>query len=170
MRITKILNIIAVAAIFFFSSCNDEGPSVCPSSPNLTGVDEDQLQKDIEAIDTYLADNNIQATEHSSGLRYRIQDKGDGASPTLCQRVMITYVGQRMSDGEVFDRTEFDNVAVFTLSNLILGWQIGLPLIEEGGTIILYVPSQLGYGKSGAGSSIPPNENLIFTIELKSVG
>lgn len=170
MRIIKLLNIAAVAAVFLLSSCGDDEPSVCPSSPDLSNVDEDQLKKDIEAIDIYLADNGIQATEHPSGLRYRIQDKGDGASPSLCQRVMITYVGQRMSDGFVFDRTEFDNVAVFTLSNLILGWQIGLPLIEEGGTIILYVPSQLGYGKSGAGSAIPPNENLIFTIELKSVG
>jgi FKBP-type peptidyl-prolyl cis-trans isomerase FkpA len=170
MRITNLLKIAVVSAIFLLSSCKDEEPSVCPSSPDLTRVDEDQLQKDIEAIDTYLADSAIQATEHPSGLRYRIQDQGDGALPTLCQNVMITYVGQRMSDGEVFDRTEFDNVAIFRLSNLILGWQIGLPLIEEGGTIILYVPSQLGYGKSGASGTIPPNENLIFTIELKSVG
>lgn len=169
MRIDNLLKIAAVAAIFLLSSCGDEETSVCPSSPSLSGIDEDQLQKDIEAIDTYLADNNIQATKHPSGLRYRIQEQGDGASPTLCQNIMITYVGQKMSNGEVFDKTDFDNVAVFRLSSLILGWQIGLPLIEEGGKIILYVPSQMAYGSSGSGS-IPPNSNLIFTIELKSVG
>ena len=169
MKITNILKIAAVAAIFTLSSCEEEKNSVCPSSPNLSNVDETQLQKDIEAIDAYLAANNIQATEHPSGLRYRIEVEGDGDSPTLCQNIMITYVGQRMSDEVVFDRTPIGEVSVFRLSSLILGWQIGLPLVEEGAKIILYIPSQYGYGKQSSGS-IPPNENLIFTIELKNVG
>lgn len=168
MKINNFFKIAAVAAIFLLSSCGDEEPSVCPSDPDLSEIDESQLQKDIAAIDAYLADNNIQATKHSSGLRYRIQSQGDGASPTLCQKIMITYVGQKMSDGEVFDKTDFNDVAVFRLSELILGWQVGLPLIEEGGKIVLYVPSQMAYGSSGSGS-IPPNSNLIFTIELKNV-
>lgn len=169
----KINNLLAVLFILLItgviSSCGGEEQNfACPSSPNLSGVDEAQLKADTTAIEAYLDNKGIQASVHPSGLRYVIVEEGDGQSPGLCQNVIITYSGQLMSNEEIFDRSPTGEVVVFTLRNLILGWQLGLPLIKEGGKIILYVPSQLAYGDQPAGS-IPANSNLIFTIELKGI-
>ncbi len=34
---------------------------------------------------------------------------------------------------------------------------------------MLLIPSSLGYGKSGSGDKIKPNENLVFNIEIVDV-
>jgi len=49
---------------------------------------------------------------------------------------------------------------------VIKGWDLGVPCMRVGETRELVVSSDLAYGKSGRGATIPPNTPLIFTIEL----
>ncbi|SMO94708.1 FKBP-type peptidyl-prolyl cis-trans isomerase [Gracilimonas mengyeensis] len=148
----------------FLSGCLPDNS--CDVKPNLN-VDEAQLQADIDAIESYLSENNIDAEVDPSGIRYVIHNPGDGKSPSLCKTVAVTYEGRLMSNGNVFDGT--DSSVAFGLNRLITGWQVGIPLLEEGGSITLYIPSVYGYGSRGSGNAIPPNANLIFDIELKTV-
>lgn len=134
--------------------------------PNLN-VNQTQLEADIAAIDDYLAENEIDAQTHPSGLRYVITAQGEGNTPTLCDNVIVTYEGSLLSNGEVFDGT--DDPVNFPLNALITGWKIGIPLVQSGGSITLYIPSGFGYGSQGSGEAIPPNSNLIFEIALTSV-
>lgn len=138
----------------------------CQLRLNFSRVDQSQLARDIEIIDNYLSENNIEAEIDDSGLRYVINTQGDGPQPELCSIVSVDYSGTLLSNGEEFDRSEAP--VRFSLGNLILGWQVGLQLIQAGGNITLYVPSQLAYGRSGT-PSIPENANLIFQIELQAV-
>ena len=41
--------------------------------------------------------------------------------------------------------------------------------MKEGGRRLLVIPPDLGYGASGAGASIGPNETLIFVVDLVKV-
>jgi len=106
-------------------------------------------------------------TQHPSGLFYKIVTQGSGTVPVVCSDVTVKYSGRLTSSNTPFDQ---NNTGVtFTLGQLIAGWQIGIPLIQKGGSIILYIPPSLGYGSAGAGSSIPPNSYLVFTIDLLNV-
>jgi len=49
---------------------------------------------------------------------------------------------------------------------VIKGWDLGVPCMLEGETRELVVASDLAYGESGRGDALPPNTDLIFTIEL----
>ncbi len=49
---------------------------------------------------------------------------------------------------------------------LIAGWSEGMVGMKEGGTRVLYVPWQLGWGDKGMGSQIPPKQNVIFEIDF----
>jgi peptidylprolyl isomerase len=52
---------------------------------------------------------------------------------------------------------------------VIAGWQQGIPGMKEGGRRLLVIPSDLGYGATGAGGAIGPNETLIFVVDLIKV-
>jgi FKBP-type peptidyl-prolyl cis-trans isomerase len=93
---------------------------------------------------------------------------GTGAAVLPGATVTIHYTGALASDGTIFDsslRGENPQPATFPLDMLIAGWQKGIPGMKAGGTRRLFIPAELGYGASGAGS-IPPNADLVFDIEL----
>jgi FKBP-type peptidyl-prolyl cis-trans isomerase FkpA len=142
---------MCVAALFVMPGCKDG---------------ESQADIDEKIIVKYLADRNLEAVRHSSGLYYHIHNRGTGNYPSLFSVVTVRYKGF-LTDGDVFDQTADQNTYSNYLSSLIVGWQVGIRLIKPGGKITLYVPSALGYGARGAGS-IPPNSVLIFDVELVS--
>lgn len=141
--------------VLSFFSCNDK-----VLSP------EEQLEEDIRIIKQYLDDNNLTADSTASGLRYIITQEGTGGHPNLQSTVKVKYKGY-LTDGTVFDQTTGSQTATFPLSNLIAGWQEGIPLLKKGGKGTFFLPSYLGYGPGGSGSGeIPPNSVIIFEIEL----
>lgn len=125
---------------------------------------QSQYEKDLEIIREYLTTNNINAIEHPSGMFYVMNREGSGANPTARATVTVRYKGYLL-DGTVFDETKNGNTATFSLTSLISGWQVGVPLMKRGGAITMYLPSYLGYGRSGSGN-IPPNSVIAFDIEL----
>ena len=124
---------------------------------------EDQLLLDTEAIQKYLADNNLTAQSTSSGLHYIIEEAGEGGHPDLFSTVIVNYKGYYL-DGTVFDETPGSPIS-FPLSNVIVGWQEGIPLFQKGGKGVILVPSYLAYGTRGQGP-IPANTPLAFDVEL----
>lgn len=125
-----------------------------------------QAEKDEQIIADYLATNNIDAQRHESGLYYLITNEGTGDQPTIASSVEVFYKGY-LTNGSMFDETT-EGPVVFPLSNLITGWQIGIPMLKEGGKGTFFLPSRLGYGSTGS-NSVPPNAVLIFEIDLVSV-
>lgn len=140
-------------------SCLDTGPDI-PSY-------EEQLQRDIAAIDSYLAGKNITPQIHSSGLRYVIHRDVTGKRPTIDSCVTAAYEGRLMSNEQKFDGS---SSASFPLGGVIEGWRIGIPLLDEGDSATLYIPSVMGYGYYGYQPTIPSNANLIFHVAVKKVG
>ena len=126
---------------------------------------EELLVKDVKKIEDYLAENNLTAQSTASGLHYIIEEPGAGGHPNINSTVTVKYKGYLLN-GNVFDESG-NSTVTFPLKNLILGWQEGIPLLKEGGKGKFFIPSGLGYGRSGSGS-IPGNSVLIFDIELVS--
>ena len=79
---------------------------------------------------------------------------------------MVKYKGY-LTNGTCFDSTK-TSLPTFTLGQLIVGWQKGIPLIKAGGAIRLFIPPSMGYGSNTVGP-IPANSNLIFEIKLVDV-
>ena len=127
---------------------------------------EKQAEKDDSLITEFMAKNGIAAVKHSSGVYYQIISAGNGATPTLASEVTVNYEG-KLLNGNVFDKS--NPTATFGLNRLIVGWQIGIPLIKKGGSIRLLVPSGLAYGSSSPGNGIPKNAVLDFKIDLIDV-
>ncbi len=121
-----------------------------------------QADKDRIAIEKYISDHNLPAVEYStSGLFYVIDKDGGTTHPNAYSDVTVNYKGY------LLDGTGFDNADTIKLNlgQTIFGWQLGLPLIGEGGRIKLIIPSSMGYGSRSVGD-IPKNSCLVFDIDL----
>lgn len=128
-----------------------------------------QMAEDLAAIDSYLASNNITAQQDPEGLiRYVIhRDSIDTEKPGIDSCVTANYQGKLLSTGQQFD----DGVGIsFPLNSVIDGWKIGIPLLNEGDSASLYIPSGLAYGYYGYPPEIPGNANLIFHVAITKVG
>lgn len=104
-----------------------------------------------------------------SGLLYKVVKEGTGKQPKLTNKVRVHYKGT-LINGTEFDSSYKRNEPVeFQLGQVIKGWQEGVQLMKEGAKYELYIPSDLAYGKNGAGKDIGPDSTLIFEVELLKI-
>jgi FKBP-type peptidyl-prolyl cis-trans isomerase FkpA len=110
-----------------------------------------------------------------SGLQYEDTVVGTGTEAVAGNRVSVHYTGWLYQDGVAgrkFDSSkDRGQPFVFPLGGgrVIRGWDEGVAGMKIGGTRRLVIPSELGYGASGAGGVIPPNATLLFEVELLGV-
>lgn len=152
MAMKKLSSLLLILVLIGSISCNKDE----------TNTQSEQLAIDTGLINSYLTDNDLTAKQHSSGLQYIISKEGNGIYPSISSTVTVQY------SGYLLDGTKFDSgTATFPLSNVIQGWQIGIPLFKKGGRGKLLIPSYLAYGSSGT-TNIPANSPLIFDVYLIS--
>ena len=104
-----------------------------------------------------------------SGLQYIILQNAKGEKPGPRSMVTVHYEGKLIND-KIFDSSyKRGQPATFGVYQVIPGWTEALQLMTVGSKWRLFIPSNLGYGARGAGSSIPPNATLIFDVELLGI-
>ena len=121
--------------------------------------------------EAFLAENAQKpgVTTLPSGLQYEVLTEGSGKKPTLRSSVTTHYHGT-LPNGKVFDSSyQRGQPATFPVNGVIAGWTEALQLMPEGSKWRLYIPSDLAYGKRGAGRDIGPDSALVFDVELLKV-
>ncbi len=126
----------------------------------------DQLASDIELIKNFISENGIDAEVDQSGIRYVVNDEGDGDSPQIGDRIALKFTASSLSGLTLLSDTI--GLTLDLNSPLVDAWLLMFPLLEEGGSITAYTPSGYAYG-AGGNNSVPQNENIIFNLELISV-
>jgi FKBP-type peptidyl-prolyl cis-trans isomerase FklB len=119
----------------------------------------------------FLEDNKKKAgvKTTASGLQYKVEKEGTGATPKATDMVTVNY------RGTLIDGTEFDSSykrgqpATFPVNGVIKGWTEALQLMKQGAKYQLYIPANLAYGERAMGPDIGPNSTLIFDVELQDV-
>ncbi len=149
--------LLIIPCFLIYTGCNDED-----------GPDVDQAQVDQELILQYISDNNLNAEEGPEGLYIATEREGMGESPTVNDTVVVDYEGFLLNGSKFDSSIDRGTPAEFPLSGLIRGWQIGIPLMQEGEKSTLLLPSALAYGNNPP-PGIPVNAVLIFDIDLIEV-
>ena len=104
-------------------------------------------------------------TQTTSGLYYRDDVVGDGATAAADDIATVTYSGY-LANGTQFDGGIFQ--FVLTSGGAIAGFVEGVTGMRVGGERTIVIPASLGYGSSGSGS-IPGDAVLVFELVLDAL-
>ena len=117
-------------------------------------------------------------TTTPSGMQLEDTTPGTGAEAATGHRVRVHYTGwlydptAKHNRGKKFDSSN-DRGQPFSFGlgggEVIRGWDEGVLGMKVGGTRLLTIPPEMGYGARGAGGVIPPNATLLFEVELLGV-
>jgi len=115
--------------------------------------------------------NSARETVTPSGVKYVDLRIGQGEEAASGKIVEVHYVGW-LEDGTKFDSSRDHNRPLtFRLGagDALKGWDEGLAGMKVGGKRRLTIPPELGFGKQGVGSVVPPNSVLFYEFELLGV-
>ena len=150
------LVLVVILCVVF--ACSDK-----KTSNNSQNMPSDTTPRDqISVGDTvYLA----------SGVKYvflKKSDKGDFFGP---DRVVSTHIILKANGNKVWSTYEPLQPFVFVQNQqpMIEGFKEAIKFMRVGDRIMAVIPSDLGYGPSGNGPSIPPNALLHFDIEILEI-
>ena len=94
---------------------------------------------------------------------------GDGAEVQPGASITFNYCGVGQQSQTVFDSSWSRGEPLsYPLTQLITGWQEGIPGMKEGGTRLLVIPGEQAYGENPP-AGIGINETLAFVVEIVSV-
>jgi len=149
--------LIGIALMSACSKSDNSQSTAC--SVKAQYVNDSSVAQRAQMI-AFCNNNGITYTLHPSGILYQIITPGDTAKPNLCTSLTMTYTGKLMT-GIQFDK----GTITYPLKDLIVGWQIAVPLIGKGGKIKMVIPSSLAYGVEGR-PGIPSNAPLYFEMAI----
>ena len=112
-----------------------------------------------------------QRSNNENQLGIETLQQGSGEEAKSGDTVSVHYTGT-LENGTKFD-SSLDRGSPFSFTlgagSVIQGWEMGILGMKVGEKRKLTIPSELGYGKTGAGSIIPPNATLIFEVEMLGI-
>ncbi|WP_350285243.1 peptidylprolyl isomerase [uncultured Croceitalea sp.] len=156
----------------------------------------EEAEKEIAAFNKMKADftatcktQEETAEETNSGLRMVILKEGTGEKPKIGQKVLVSYSGYLMQNGDLFDSSDAELSKKYGVYNarrdqagqygptpmdyspearLAPGFREGLLTMKVGDKKRLFIPPHLGYGDNDYGP-IPGGSTLVFDIEIVSI-
>ncbi|MBD5778859.1 FKBP-type peptidyl-prolyl cis-trans isomerase [Pelagicoccus sp. NFK12] len=113
------------------------------------------------------------AVEIGGGVRFLELEAGEGPKIVSGDRVEAIYTG-RLLDGSIFNqKTGKWHTYRFTVGaeprQIIQGWEIAMPYMQNGGKYMVAIPSQFAYKDKGRYGQVPPYATVTFEITILDV-
>jgi FKBP-type peptidyl-prolyl cis-trans isomerase len=177
-RMRKLLLIIgACLALFVVAGCGSDDSTTSSSTPEST----EEASAPEEAGGSEETESTAKKTKPKvtvpngappKSLVVKDIEKGTGAEVQEGDVLKVNYVGVNYKSGEEFEASwDRGEPIAFPLGEhvVIPGWERGLKGMKVGGRRELIIPPDLAYGSAGSPPTIPPNETLIFVLDLEAV-
>ena len=132
-----------------------------------------KVAANLAAGQAFLAGNKNQAGVKTlpSGLQYKVLAVGAGTDkPKATDTLKINYRLSKTDNTGLDSTRKRGRPALTALKNMIPGVKEALLLMPIGAKWQLFIPPNLAYGENGTpDGKIPPNETLVFDIELIAI-
>jgi len=180
LRATLLVALSLLAAALLFAGCGGSGNSSTITIGNENTADNALTKQGDPSVPKTPTSGplstkpTIEAGKGPKPTKLETKEivKGTGKEAKDASGVYVNYVGSLWTTGKEFDSSWSRNEPfLFTIGvgNVIAGWEKGVIGMKEGGRRELKIPASEGYGKQGSPPKIPPEEALIFVVDLLRV-
>jgi FKBP-type peptidyl-prolyl cis-trans isomerase FkpA len=138
-----------------------------------------QAKTDDSLVSNYIKSHGLtgiaKRVDDTSGVYYIVLDPGSGNTLfTNSTQITVGDTGKLLlpNDQEFYETSDStgDFHPSYSLGQVILGWQLGIPKISTGGEVRLLIPSRYAYGHYPQSElGLPANAILDFYIRLYNV-
>lgn len=169
----KLLLIIGACLALAIAGCGSDSSTTSSSSAEETTTAREAPAKETGATKKKTKPKvTVPKGAPPKKLEVKDLEAGNGATAKAGDAVTVNYVGVNYRTGKAFDAS-WDRGEPFTFTlgagEVIPGWDQGIEGMKVGGRRELIIPPELGYGSAGSPPAIPPNETLVFVVDLESV-
>lgn len=168
----KLLLIIgACLALFVAAGCGSDDSTTSSSTPEST--EEASAPEETEST-AKKTKPKVTVPNGAPPKQLVVKDleEGTGAEVKEGDVLKVNYVGVNYKSGKEFEASwdRGEPIAFPLGENVVIpGWERGLKGMKVGGRRELIIPPDLAYGSAGSPPTIPPNETLIFVLDLEAV-
>lgn len=161
---------LIVLAVLMFAVSGCGGDSSTTSSPS---GEEDTVAEQAEAPKEKTKPQ-VKPPQGPPPKKVETKDLEEGTGPAAKpgDQVTVQYVGVNYRTGSEFDAS-WDRGEPFTFTlgkhEVISGWDMGIKGMKAGGRRELIIPPNHAYGSTGSPPTIPPNETLVFVVDLEAI-
>lgn len=148
---------------------------VAGCSKEETGLAQYKKQAAIDdkIVADYIKANGLDSAKKvsdTSGVYYMVLQKGQGNDLyTSSTYVTVGDTGKVLGQTTPFYQTDNFHPS-YQLSQVILGWQLGIPKVQRGGVVRLLMPSRYAYGPYPQPDyNLPANAILDFNIRVYNI-
>jgi peptidylprolyl isomerase len=168
----RLLLIIGACVALAIAGCGSSSSTTSSESTSSSSTEETSTPKEAEAAKKTKPKVTVPKGSPPKKLEVKDLEEGSGAAAKAGDAVTVNYVGVNYKTGKEFDAS-WDRGEPFTFTlaagEVIPGWDQGVAGMKVGGRRELIIPPELGYGAAGAPPAIPPNETLVFVVDLEAV-
>lgn len=162
----KILLIGGVLLALFAAGCGDDSSTTSSSGETSTSEPAEAPEKKTKP--------QVEVPQGAPPKELVTEDLEEGSGPAAeaGDEVSVNYVGVNYKTGKEFDASwSRGEPFAFALGSgmVIPGWEEGVVGMKVGGRRQLVIPPELGYGAAGSPPAIPPNETLVFVVDLEAI-
>ena len=171
-RIALIITLIVAALANMSCDSNNKGQKV-------DNVDRKQLKKEVEeanrnlvkleqeVIDEYVKKSGVEFVKSGTGLRYYIENEGDGELIKHGDIVTMEYVSCLLNGDTLYSSKE-DGLKVFMVGRggVESGLEEAVLNLRKGNEAEIVIPSYLAHGLIGDGNRIPPKSTIVYKVKI----
>jgi FKBP-type peptidyl-prolyl cis-trans isomerase len=134
-------------------------------------INEEMKMKAEQALNTYIAANDLNIGMDESGIYFMETKKGTGKAPQDGDFIETDLVATALTGGKFIDTYEEGkpyDLQVGT-GQLGVGFEHAIKKMRAGGKATVIVPSDLAFGESGVQGFIPPYSPVVYEIYIRKV-
>jgi len=162
----------AIVIAFLFSCCSSRHTKMTDEDAlkyqdPLVKINKNLVEIDDERIKEYSKRHNLNLEVNGSGLWYKIIKKGDGSPVEKAKVVTISYKVSLLDGTVCYDSDSLGNRSfVVGQGGVENGLEIGILMLNEGGSAVFIMPPFLAHGLIGDENKIPSRSIIRYDVEV----